>query len=167
MHTWGIYNGRYGLSSTGRLNRISSEDRPAVDAMLAAELERQTALKAELGRSTETAAWIVDARLFQNYKLLQFCDQLAIYFNATHAEQRTEQKLPHVPVSRSRDVTVNVRPKSQNVYALSPFPFACDGAEFAFAGRPLSPGQHKQESGWSVVLPKAPTEWETFRLVAE
>ena len=167
MHTWGIYNGRYGLSSASRLNRISADDKPAVDVMLAAEVERQTALKAELGRSIETADWVEEDRLFQNYKLLQFCDQLSIYFNTTNAEKRAEQVLTHVPVSSSRDVTITVRPKSLGVYALSPFPFASDGAEFAFAGRPLSPGQHEQGGGWSAVLSRTPTDWETFRLVAE
>ena len=166
MHTWGIYNGRYGFSSASRLNRISPDDKPAVDAMLAVEMERQTALKVELGQSTETADWVEEGRLFQNYKLLQFCDLLAIYYNTAHVEQRTEQTLTHVPISRDRDVTVTVRPKSPGVYALSPFPFTCDGAEFAFASRPLSPGQSEHQCGWSAVLRKTPTEWETFRLVA-
>jgi hypothetical protein len=166
MHTWGIYNGRYGFASTGRLNRIAPDEKPAVDAMLAVELERQAALKAELSRSTETASWVEEDRLFQNYKLLQFCDLLAIYYNTTHAEQRTEQTFTHVPITRDRDITVTIRPKSSGAYALSPFPFAVEGAEFAFAGRSLSPGQHEREGGWATLLARTPTEWETFRLVA-
>ena len=166
MHTWGIYNGRYGLSRASRLNRISADDKPAVDAMLADELERQTALKAQLSGSTATASWVEEGRLFQNYKLLQFCDLLAIYYNTTHAEQRTEQTFTHVPMSRDRDVAVTIRPLSPGRYALSPFPFASEGAEFAFAGRPLFPGQHAGEGGWATLLARTPTEWETFRLVA-
>lgn len=166
MHTWGIYNGRYGFSSAGRLNRISPDDKPAVDAMLAGELERQTALKAKLVASTETASWVEEGRLFQNYKLLQFCDLLAIYYNTVHAEQRTEQTFTHVPISRDRDVSVTICPKSPGNYALSPFPFAVDGTEFAFAGRSLLPGQHEAEGGWAAVLARTPTQWETFRLVA-
>ena len=166
MHTYGIYTGRYGFSSAGRLNRISPDDKPAVDAMLAVELERQSALKAELGRAVETATWVEQARLFQNYKLLQFCDLLAIYYNITHAEKRAEQTFVHVPMSRDRDVTVSIRPKTPGVYALSPFPFVADGAEFAFASRPLSPGQHESEGGWAALLARTPTEWETVKLVA-
>jgi len=166
MHTWGIYNGRYGFTSAGRLNRISSDDRPAVDAMLAGELERQTTLKAKLGASTETADWVEEGRLFQNYKLLQFCDLLAIYFNTIHAEARSEQTFTHVPFGREHDVTVTIRPKAAGIYALSPFPFAADGAEFAFAGRCVFPGQHEREGGWAGMLTRAPTQWETFRLVA-
>jgi Protein of unknown function (DUF3891) len=165
MHTWGIYNGRYGFTGAGRLNRISLDDRPAVDAMLAVELERQASLKAKLGASTETASWIEECRLFQNYKLLQFCDLLAIYYNTTHAEQRSKQMFTHVPISRDRHATVTICPKSPGIYALSPFPFAAEGAEFAFAGRSVFPGQHEREGGWAGILARAPTEWEAFRLV--
>jgi hypothetical protein len=165
MHTWGIYNGRYGFSSAGRLNRVFLDDKPAVDAMLADELERQTRLKAKLGDATETANWIEEGRLFQNYKLLQFCDLLAIYFNTTHPEQRAEQIFTHVPMSRDLDVTIAISPKSPGVYALSPFPFAVNDTEFAFAGRSVFPGQHEREGGWSAVLARTPIEWETFRLV--
>jgi hypothetical protein len=166
MHTWGIYTGRYGFTRAGRLSRISPSDKPAIDAMLANELERQAALKAKLAGAAETASWIEDGRLFQNYKLLQFCDLLAIYYNTIHAEQRTEQTFTHVPISADRDVAVTIRPKAPSVYALSPFPFAAEGAAFAFAGRPLLPGHHECEGGWSAVLARTPTEWEEFRIVA-
>jgi len=164
MHTWGIYNGRYGFTRAGRLN-ISADDRPAVDAMLAGELERQAALKAKLGASTESADWVEAGRLFQNYKLLQFCDLLAIYFNTMHAGERSEQTFTHVPISRYLDVTVTICPKASGIYALSPFPFAAEGSEFAFSGRSVVPGQHDREDGWAGVLARAPTEWETFRVV--
>jgi uncharacterized protein DUF3891 len=165
MHTWGIYNGRYGFTSAGRLSRICAEDRPAVDAMLTGELERQATLKAKLGASAEMADWVEEGRLFQNYKLLQFCDLLAIYFNTIHAGERSEQTFTHVPISRDRDVAVTICPKSSGIYALSPFPFVADGAQFAFAARPVFPGQHECEGGWAGVIARAPTEWETFRLV--
>ena len=51
------------------------------------------------------------------------------------------------------------------VYELSPYPFAAHSAEYAFAGRPIEPGQHEKNGGWSSVLAKAPTMWECFRLV--
>jgi hypothetical protein len=166
MHTWGIYNGRYGFSSAGRLNRIAPEDKPAVEAMLAHELERQGRLKAVLARSRETADWVQDDKLFQNYKLLQLCDLLAIYFNYTHAEARAEQTFTHAPRSRSDDVSVTIRPRGNGVYALAPFPFASSGSEFAFAAREINPRQHEAEGGWSGVLWRAPVVWETFKLVS-
>lgn len=166
MHTWGIYNGRYGFTTAGRLNRIADADKPAVDAMLAGELQRQAALKAELGRSPETAAWIAEDRLFQSYKLLQFCDLLAIYFNTRHAGERTRQEFTHVPMSRNQDATVAIQPTGDGVYSLSPYPLAADGAELAFAYRAISPGQHERDGGWAKVLRTTPTEWERLRLVA-
>lgn len=166
MHTWGIYNARYGFTNAGRLRRIADADKPAVDAMLSYELERQKALKAELARSPETAAWLEEGRLFQNYKLLQFCDLMAIYFNYNHPDLRTEQDFTNVPTSRERDATVTLRPKGDGVYELSPFPFIAPGGMFAFASRPITPGQHETDGGWAAILRRTPIEWETFRLVA-
>lgn len=166
MHTWGIYNGRYGFTTAGRLNRISPDDKPAVDAMLAVELARQNALKAELATSPDTAAWIEEGRLFQNYKLLQFCDLMAIYFNTTHADARVEQVFTHVPISPTADTSITITPRGDGVYALSPFPLASDGAAFAFAYRNVTPHQHEREGGWANILRAAPTSWEILRLVA-
>ena len=166
MHSWGIYNGRYGLSKMVLVDRIPPEGRPLVNAMLDAELARQATLKIELAKAPDTAAWIEEKHLFQNYKQLQFCDTLALYFNRVHPSERVAQAFEHVPLTRDRDTTVMVTPRDAGVYALAPFPFACEGATFAFAGRAISPGQHDREGGWSRLLAKAPTEWETFKLVA-
>ncbi len=166
MHTWGIYNGCYGFSSAGRLNRIAPDDKPAVDAMLQGELDRQARLKAELSCSPETAAWVEEKRLFQHYKLLQLCDLLAIYFNYNHPTLRAEQTFTHVPLASDRDVDVTIRPAGDGVYALAPFPFAASGAEFAFPSRPIAPSQEEAEGGWADVLAKTATHWERFTLVA-
>jgi hypothetical protein len=80
--------------------------------------------------------------------------------------QRGEQRFEHVPVNERQDVDITVRPGEPGSYEVSPYPFAADGAEFAFAGRLIEPGQHKSGNGWSTVLPKLPTQWERFRLVA-
>ena len=165
MHSWGIYNGRYGLSKLVLVDRIPPEGRPIVKAMLDGELARQARLKAELAKAPETAVWIEERHLFQNYKQLQFCDTLALYFNRVHPSERAEQVFEHVPMSRERDAAVTVRPVGDGEYSLSPFPFAGEGAEFAFAGRPISPSQHNSSGGWPAVLRAAPTQWETFRLV--
>ena len=166
MHSWGIYNGRYGLSNMVLVDRIPPSGRPIVEAMLAGELVRQQRLKVDLAKNPDTAAWIEERHLFQNYKQLQFCDTLALYFNRVHPDARAEQVFEHVPVGREKDAAVTIRPTAPGVYVLSPFPFASDGATFAFAGRPISPGQHEREGGWPAVLRQTPTRWETFRLVA-
>ncbi len=68
-------------------------------------------------------------------------------------------------MSAGQDATITIRPRDPGVYQLSPFPFAADSAEYAFAGRRIEPGQHEPAGRWSNVLAKAPTVWERFRLV--
>ena len=165
MHSWGLYNGRYGLSSMVLIDKIPAHDRPLAQRMLDGELDRQKRLKSELAQDPKTAAWIEEKRLFQNYKQLQFFDTLALYFNRTHASARGELKFEHVPLNAEQDTTVTIRPRGRDAYELSPYPFGAQAAEFAFAGRAIEPGQHTKDGGWSGVLAKAPTAWEHFRLV--
>ncbi len=136
MHSWGLYNGRYGLSNMVLIDKIPP------------------------------AEWIEEKHLFQNYRQLQFFDTLALYFNRTHPSQRGAQKFEHVPLNARQDVDVTVRPREPGSYEVSPYPFAADAAEFAFAGRFIEPRQHQSGNGWSSVLRKLPTQWESFRLLA-
>ncbi len=164
MHSWGLYNGRYGLSNLVLIDKIPQQDRPLTERMLAGEFDRQKRLKEEIARDARTA-WLDDKKLFQNYKQLQFIDTLALYFNRIHASERQEQAFEHVPLNAQRDVTVTIQPCGPGVYALSPYPFAANGAEFAFAGRRISPRDDATKRGWQEVLKEAPTEWERFQLV--
>jgi hypothetical protein len=166
MHSWGLYNGRYGISNLVLIDRFSPQDRPLVDAMLAAELDRQNRLKAEIAKDPQASAWLDERHLFQNYKQFQFCDLLALYFNRTHVGARGEQTFAHVPLDAQEDATVTIRPREPGVYELSPYPFAANMAEFAFAGRRIEPGQREKKGGWPAVLTETPTEWERFRFVA-
>lgn len=162
MHSWGLYNGRYGLSNLVLLDKILAEDRPITERMLADEINRQEQLKLELAKNTETAAWLDERKLFQNYKQLQFIDTLALYFNRIHPNSRIEQTFEHVPLNCEEDVTVSIRPIETGVYALSPFPFAVEDAEFAFAGHPVSEKRNCSPSE----LHRSATQWERFRLIA-
>jgi Protein of unknown function (DUF3891) len=166
MHSWGLYNGRYGLSKLVLIDKIPPVDRPLAERMLAGEIDRQKRLKAEVAKDAETAKWIEAEHLFQNYKQLQFFDTLALYFNRTHPSERAEQAFEHVPVNARQDVNVTIRPRQAGIYEVSPYPFAANAAEFAFAGRPIEPRQHQDGAGWPSVLRGAPTQWESFRLVA-
>jgi hypothetical protein len=134
--------------------------------MLEAELARQARLKAELASEAETAVWLDEAHVSQSYKQLQFCDLLALYFNRTHPAARGAQAFAHVPADARNDVAITIEPQEDGVYRLAPFPFAADGAEFAYAGRRIAPHQHERAGGWPAVLRQAPTVWERFRLVA-
>jgi hypothetical protein len=166
MHSWGLYNGRYGLSNYVLIDKIPQSDRPLADRMLAGELDRQAKLKGEVGQNAETASWLDERRVFQNYKQLQFFDTLALYFNRIHPEARAEQKFENVPLNANEDVTVTISPRERGVYALSPYPFTAAKPEFAYAGRLIEPGAHEKGGGWPTVLNRAPTQWERFHLVA-
>jgi len=165
MHSWGLYNGRYGLSSHVLIKQFPEKERPIAERMLEAELSRQKRLKTEIAKDQQLSDRLDEHRLFQNYKQLQFIDTLALYFNRIHPGGRGSQTFEHVPRSADKDVAVTIKPRETGVYELSPFPFASNGAEFAFAGRRLSPRQNEGNGGWPEVLRRTPTEWERFRLV--
>jgi hypothetical protein len=166
MHSWGLYNGRYGLSDLVLIKKFPAADRPLAEHMLAGELERQRRLKDEIAKDERMSAWLDQGHLFQNYKQLQFFDTLALYFNRIHPGERDAQEFTHVPLDAREDLSVTIRPRRPGVYELSPYPFRADGAEFAFAGRPITPRQHRGNGGWSSLLEETPTQWESFRLVS-
>jgi len=166
MHSWGLYNGRYGLSKMVLLDKVAAKDRPLADNMLKGELDRQARLKAELAADPRTASWADERKIFQNYKALQFADTLALYFNRIHPAERTEQTFEHVPLSKDEDANVTIRPVDADTYSLSPFPLITDGAEFAFCGRRVTADHGSAEGGWPGALQRLPTAWEIFRLVA-
>lgn len=139
MHSWGLYNGRYGMSDQVLLNTLADDNRDKADAMLDGELARQDRLKQELAADPETASWIEEPKLFQNYKQLQFFDTLALYFNRTHDADRGPSTFTHVPMTATKDTDVAIERQGPGVYRLSPFPFREDGMEFSFEGRYAAP----------------------------
>jgi hypothetical protein len=166
MHSWGLYNGRYGISKLVLLDKVPPKDREVTDKMLHGELERQTRLKEELTLNPAHRAWLEQNKVFQNYKLLQFIDTLALYFNRIHPSERVEQAFENVPVLPHEDVTITIRPVGDNTYSLDPFPFVASGSEFAFSGRRITAADGKKPGGWPAALVHLPTEWEEFRLIA-
>jgi len=134
--------------------------------MLNGELDRQKRLRAELGKDSQTSAWLDERKVFQNYKQLQFIDTLALYFNRIHPSERGEQIFENVPISTEQDTSITIRPAGTGVYSLAPFPFAAEGGEFAFAGRRIEPGLGDRPGGWPAALKETPTGWEFFRLVS-
>jgi Protein of unknown function (DUF3891) len=165
MHSWGLYNGRYGLSDHVLIKKFPEADRPLAERMLDGELARQKRLKEVIGHDPRLAERLDEKKLFQNYKQLQFIDTLALYFNRVHRDERGPQTFAHVPLNAVDDTAVTIQPAGEGVYSLSPFPFAASGAEFAFAGRRLHPGGNGTKGGWTAVLKGTPTEWEHFRLI--
>lgn len=138
MHTTGLYNGRYGMSDRVTINLIPAEHRPAVEAMLAAEQERQARLKAEMAGSPLQLA-CEEVVLFHNYKLLQFFDLLALYFNLEHDGARRDSSFEHVPRDVGEDATIAIRRLEPRRYALHPYPFRESPMSFSYVGRLMSP----------------------------
>lgn len=134
MHTYGLYHGRYGLSSFVFINLMPEELQPYVTDMLANELARQDRLKQQLAPE-----WATESFLFHNYKLLQFFDTLALYFQTTHASERREATFENVPRAVGDDVALTIRPKSNGDYTLAPWPFSADALTFNTQGRYMQP----------------------------
>jgi len=155
MHVYGLYTGRYGLSDKVPLDNIPAGDRPAVDAMLAGERERQAALQARLAGDPMASA----QRLMHNYKLLQFFDTLALYFNMNAGGERGTAAFANVPRGVGDDVTVEVRETAPGRYVLEPYPFDASGIEVRCAGRYLRPGEGQR-------FADAPVSEQCYRLAA-
>ena len=142
MHSWGLYNGRYGMSDKVLLDSLAADNRTAADGMLAGEVARQNRIKDELGAAPDTADWIADEHLFQNYKQLQFFDTLALYFNCVPEGERETATFAHVPLNATEDTDVAITPLSAGVYSMAPYPFDRDELAFSFDGRYLAPVDH-------------------------
>lgn len=139
MHSWGLYNGRYGLSDKIFIDTINPKQRPQVQAMLDAELSRQDRLKHVLRSDPATTAWTEEARLFWAYKLLQFFDTLALYFQTTHVDMRTSSRFLNVPKTHDHDVTIEITPLGPDMVAMTPWPFAAPRVEVHCPGKMMMP----------------------------
>jgi hypothetical protein len=145
MHSWGLYNGRYGFSKfvprTQTTTSISVADvhRPLIDAMLTQEEARQARLKTTLAADPATCDWIEERHLFQNYKQLQFLDTMSLYFHLRHAGERGTETYVHVPMNREADTTIALRKVDEKVYSLDPFPFAGERLTIVCRGRYVMP----------------------------
>lgn len=170
MHTWGLYNRRYGYSQfiVGTRTSISvpvaAEDRKNIDAMLADELKRQDQLrKLLMSTSTELAN---EGMILQNYKQLQFIDTLALYFHTRHATERSDETYIHVPMNCEIDANVVVRKLSDTTYSADPFPFNNETVSLACAGRyvmPFASGNEPADLG--SILRALPTDRQVVHLV--
>ena len=165
MHSCGLYNGRYGLSDKVVILDMADEARATLKPFLDGELARQKKLKEELAQDPETAAWIEERHLFQNYKQLQFFDTLALYFNRVHEDAREETSFPHVPTTAEEDVTITIRPTGNATYELSPYPFGEDPLEIFFEGRWLAP-LPEGDDDLKGILDKIDREVQRFTLVS-
>lgn len=171
IHSWGLYNERYGYSEFRVLDGGKSVPVPpgqedTVQALLDGELARQVRLKAELAANADTAGWVEETNLVRNYKLLQFFDTLALYFNLRHEGERSEEVFVHVPKSVDQHTTVTVRPAGAGRYTVAPFPFAGDRLEARCQGRYVEPiREGPAPKDYSAVLYDQPGAEQVYELV--
>lgn len=163
MHTYGLYHGRYGLSDKIFIDLMPADIKPFVTEMLATELGRQVKLKKKMEADPDLADQLSEKRIFDNYKLLQFFDTLALYFHMTAPELRGESNFPHVPQQPGQDVTITIKPVSDGTYALDPFPFKESGLTFSVIGRYLSP--QSTDTDLVALFNKTETATQTITLV--
>jgi hypothetical protein len=143
---------------------VAAPHKPAVEDLLATELARQDRLRERLSSDATTAAWVDDTALFSNYKLLQFFDTLALYFNCAPDAWRRRTEFRNVPRAPGDDVTIAVEHAGVGRYRVTPYPF--DSAELTVtcSGRRLTP----QPAGTDIqaALAAAPGDTEVIVLEA-
>ena len=164
MHSWGLYNGRYGMSDKVLLDSLVNDNRAEAEAMLEGEIERQERLKAQLKSDPETASLTEESTLFQNYKQLQFFDTFALYFNCVQESDREKASFSHIPLNASKDTEITIEPVEAGVYALDPYPFGRNDIELSFNGRYLASvaeGDDVREE-----LERSPITSQSMRLIA-
>lgn len=171
MHTWGLYNRRYGFTQFVVRSRksisvlVTPENREKIDAMLVHELERQGRLRRVLALR-EAEPFNDEKALLQNYKQLQFIDTLALYFHLRHAAERGDETYIHVPINREADATVVVHKLDDSTYSVNPFPFKGDSVTLICSGRymtPIAPGREPPDLG--AALRALPDDHQIVRLV--
>ena len=140
LHSWGLYNDRYGFSEFrvlggGKSVPIPPNDEGYVTGLLDGEIARQDRLKAVLAADPGTAGWIEEKALTRSYKFLQFMDTLALYFNLRHAGDRSKETFVHVPMSVDADAEITITPLGGDRYSVTPFPFAGGALEVRCQGR--------------------------------
>lgn len=146
MHTYGLYNGRYGLSDAINLDWIPEDKRADVDLMLVNETERQSRLKTQLAASVLNDEQVI----FNAYKFLQFVDASSLYFNMSPAGQRGEARFLNVPRSLDEVTDIEVTELAGGCYCFKPYPFRQENMRLYFDGRYLHPGELKQSNSGSM-----------------
>jgi hypothetical protein len=140
MHLYGIYTGRFGLTDPIDWGHYSIDEQRQLRACLNQELERQNRLKAQLAGTP----CVYDHYLMYAYKLLQFLDMLALYFNCRTPGMRGAQIFEHVPCHTDEDVCVTIHELESGAYRLIPFPFHAFPLELSCQGMRMIKARHSK-----------------------
>jgi hypothetical protein len=165
MHEWGLYNRRYGLSEVELISHISSANLDAVNSFLVGQLKYQDRLKSQLAASSTTKSFVTPSALMNSYKLLEFFDTLALYFNRSHEGSWKTEAYDHVPIDAENDVTVTVRPVGSCTVSIEPWPFSVRSFEISCDGRYIYPCRNDVDLG--KVFHGAAMQTQTFTIRLE
>jgi hypothetical protein len=163
MHSWGLYHRRYGISDAISIEQRPPEHAAAIAQMLDGELLRQERLKARLRSDPATAPWVEDAALMPAYKLLEFFDTLALWWQLTHPDLRQPARFTHVPAAVSEDVIVDVVPTGRHSARLTPYPFAKSLLVLRCRMRSVHPAS---EADFAAAIAGGTASWQHYTLTA-
>jgi hypothetical protein len=163
MHSWGLYHHRYRISDA-----ISIEQRPpayaaAITQTLDGELVRQERLKARLRSDPATTSWVEEAALMTAYKLLEFFDTLALWWQLTHADLRQPARFSHVPAAVGEDLTLDIVPTGSHSARVTPYPFARSPLVLRCRVRSVRPAS---KADFTAVIAGGTTSWQHYELSA-
>lgn len=172
MHSTGLYEHRYGLSSfrlRAPLNikrNQSEQDLVDIETLLTLERSRQARLKRRLLDNPSTANFATEAEIMLGYKYVQFADTLTLYFHLYHASDRVTEQFICVPKSLHEDVTVTLSKISDNQYKMDPYPFGADRVKVFCRGKyckPLPLLCTPKQAG--SILHRAATDIQTYEIL--
>ena len=141
MHEWGLYNSRYNLSEVALISVISTDNFDAVASFLGDQLQYQERLKRQLAACSATQSLVAPAALFNCYKLLEFIDTLALYFNRVHEEAWDTESYNNVPKDLQNDTTITVKKIRPHTVSLEPWPFSVGAFDISCKGRYIYPAR--------------------------
>lgn len=164
MHSWGLYNNRYGFSDAVSIDSRPESHAAAIARMLDGEIARQMGLKTHLAGATRTAPWIAEDNLVAAYKLMEFCDTLALWWQMTHHSLRQTARFSHVPTGDGHDLTVEVTPTGPCSARIAPYPFARPAVSVRCEVRAMAPAA--SDGAFTAALADAPFQEEHFVFTA-
>ena len=165
MHSWGLYNGRYGLSNHVLIKQFPEQERPLAERMLDGELARQKRLKAgdrqgpdarRPARRQETVSELQAAAIPRHARAL-------LQSGASQRAQDTDVRA-RAAQCRRRYRGDDQAAGSGGLYLVA-VSLRAERRGVRVCRAPGQPRQHETNGGWSEVLKSAPTEWERFWLV--
>jgi hypothetical protein len=165
MHAWGLYHQRYGISNAVSIDQRPTAHAEAIAQMLEGERARQDRLRAVLRSDSATASWVEEEALMTAYKLLEFFDTLALWWQLSHSSLRQPACFTHVPAAIGEDRTLDLVPTGSHSARLTPYPFAHSPLVLRCRVRSVVPAANDAE--FAAAIASGITSWQHCALSAD